>query len=168
LLSLLICSKLTSGDRDMSLDGFSRDKVEWFRSWVLKKNFLEVVDLHFQLSEAVKKHYRLRADQKHLSIAISACEYMICISDIAMDALIAKALYQIYEYEQVVGDYPYPKTFYRPSHHGYYQLGVLLRKCKNIKREEQLNRKMHEEGWGGGEIELSQLTGSKLMGFKIG
>lgn len=93
---------------------------------------------------------------------------MICISDIAMDALIAKALYQIYEYEQVVGDYPYPKTFYRPSHHGYYQLGVLLRKCKNIKREEQLNRKMREEGWGGGEIELSQLTGSKFMGFKIG
>ena len=83
-----------------------------------------------------------------------------------MDALIAKSLYQIYEYEQVIGDYPYPKTFYRPGHHGHYQLGVLLRKYKQNDREEKLNKKMASEGWGAGEIELSQLSGSRFLGFK--
>ncbi len=142
----------------MNLSGFSPDKVSWFRGWVLKKNFMEVADLHFQLTESVRRHYRLRADEKHLFIAISACEYMICMSDIAMDALIAKAFYQVYEYERVVGDYPHPKTFYRPGNQGYYQLGVLLRKYKKKEREEFLMEKMTSEGWGSGSIELSKLS----------
>lgn len=148
----------------MKLSGFSPDKVAWFREWVLKKNFLEVVDLHIQLTEAIRKHYRLRADEKHLAIAISACEYMICMSDIAMDALITKAFYQIYEYERMAGDYPHPKKFYRPMNHGYYQLGVLLRKHKQRQREEQLSKKMASEGWGAGEIELTELNGRYFIG----
>lgn len=157
---------ITYGDRDVNLSGFSLDKASWFREWVLKKNFMEVVDLHFQLTEAVRRYYRLRADEKNLLIAISACEYMICMSDIAMDALMAKAFYQVYEYERVVGDYPHPKTFYRPGHQGYYQLGVLLRKNKKKEREEFLMEKMISEGWGSGEVELSKLSHRYFLDVK--
>lgn len=147
----------------MILQGLAPQKVVWFRDWVLKKNFLEVVDLHCQLTEAVRKHYRLRNHGNHLLIAVSACEYLISISDIAMDAMIAKAHYKIYEYEQIIGQYPYPKTFYRPSHIGYDQLGVLLRRYKQPEREKALTDKMMFEGWRGGEVNLSELNGRHFL-----
>lgn len=147
----------------MKLQGLAPQKVAWFRDWVLKKNFLEVVDLHFTLTGAVKNHYRLRADEKHLRIAISACEYMVSISDIVMDALIAQAHYQIYEYEQVIGPYPHPRTFVRPKNVGYDQLGVLLRRYKQAERDATLKEKMLSEGWKGGTINLSEVKGRYFL-----
>lgn len=147
----------------MELQGFAPQKVAWFRDWVLKKNFLEVVDLHFTLSGAVKNHYRLRADEKHLWIAISACEYMVSISDIVMDALIAQAHYQIYEYEQIIGPYPHPRIFVRPTNVGYDQLGVLLRRYKQAERDVSLKEKMLSEGWKGGTIYLSEVKGRYFL-----
>lgn len=146
---------VTYGDRDVNISGFSPDKVSWFRNWVMRKNYSEIVDLHFQLTGLVKEHYRLRSDEKHLLIAISACEYMICISDLVMQSLIAKAKKQIYEYEELLGDYPHPKTYFRPNNYGYYQLRVLLRRNKNKEREAMLDEKMRSEGWGLGFIDIS-------------
>jgi len=141
----------------MKLPGFAPQKVSRFRDWVLKKNFLEVVDLHLTLTGAVKAHYRLRSDDKHLMIAISACEYMVSISDIVMDAMVAQSYYQIYEYEQIIGPYPYPKTFVRPTNVGYDQLGVLLRRYKQPERDAALKEKMLSEGWRGGKINISEI-----------
>ncbi|MBA4822817.1 hypothetical protein H2241_17870 [Pantoea ananatis] len=147
----------------MEILGFAPQKVLWFRNWVLRKSFMDVVDLHFTLTGAVQNHYRLRTDNKHLMIAISACEYMVTISDIVMDAMIAKTYYQIYEYEQIVGKYPYPKTFIAPRNVGYDQLGVILRRYKHKERDEFLKSKMLSEGWRGGAINLSEIKNRHFL-----
>jgi len=156
-----------NGDRDMHLEGFAPQKIAWFRELVLKKNFLQVVDLHFQLSEAVRYHYKKRQDNKHLLIAISACEYMVCISDISLDAMIAKEFYRVYEYEKILGSrYPHKRVFISPSNLGYRQLGVILRRKKMNLRDEQLKAKMIAEGWCGGEIDLSTVSGRHFIDKK--
>lgn len=150
----------------MSLQGLHPDKIAWFREWVLKKNFLEVVDLHCLLTEVVRKRFSIHSEGSNHLLAVSACEYLISISDIAMDAMIAKAHYKIYEYERVIGEYPFPKTFFRPSHIGYQKLITIIRKDSQNDREEHLTMKMTLEGWSGGEIELSELNGRHFLNYK--
>ncbi|WNJ77743.1 hypothetical protein RJE46_13985 [Cedecea neteri] len=134
-----------------------------FRESLRGKGFDEVIDIHLKLTAIIQKEYKLSADERHLNLAIHACELMISISDVVMDAMIKKARYQIYEYEKIVGAYPHPRTFYRPSHYGYNKLSVILKKKKDIVSLKRIQDKCDAEGWGKGLINISEIDKGKSV-----
>ncbi|MFK8259102.1 hypothetical protein ACFL9S_15115 [Erwinia sp. AnSW2-5] len=94
-----------------------------------------ILKTHFSLQEQIKKHYKLRADPKHLKTAISLCEQQIALSPLAIDAL--KQNPQMYSKGE----------FFAPSHHGYRQYAVILRRQKEFDKLDTIERKMKSEGW---------------------
>ncbi|ARU94557.1 hypothetical protein [Tatumella citrea] len=108
----------------------------------------DIVDLHFEIQEAIKTAYRLRKDPKQLSLAIELCEESISISDIVIEAMKEKHRARLKEYEDVVGMKPSNTKFFYPSHHGYSQLSIILRRSGDADRGAVITKKIESEGWG--------------------
>lgn len=108
----------------------------------------DIVDLHFEIQEAIKASYRLRKDPKQLALAIELCEESISISGIVMEAMKEKHRAECQEYKALTGKKSPNSKFYYPSHHAQRQLGVILRKNGETAKESLINQKMEAEGWG--------------------
>ncbi|MCS2167539.1 hypothetical protein [Scandinavium manionii] len=108
----------------------------------------DIVDLHFEIQEAIKTAYRSRADPKHLALAIELCEESISISDDVMEAMKEKHRAQAREYKELLGKEPPNHKFYYPGHHAQRQLGIILRRNGETEKENLINQKMEAEGWG--------------------
>ena len=108
----------------------------------------DIVDLHFEMQEAIKSAYKLRKEPKYLALAIELCEQAISISDIVMEAMKDKHRDECREYQELLGKKSPNSKFYYPSHHAQYQLGVILRRSGETEKESLINQKMTAEGWG--------------------
>lgn len=107
----------------------------------------QILQSHFSLHEQIKKHYKLRGDPKHLKKAIALCEQQIALAPLAILALENAHDMRVAEYEKYIGKkHPDPK-FRPPSHHGYYQYGVILRRQKEFDKLQEIERKKSLEGW---------------------
>lgn len=106
----------------------------------------QVVDLHFQLQEKIKEHYKKRDIGDNLERAIQFCEQQVALAELAFHALKAKHNKQAAEYEALRGK-KYPAEFYAPAHHGYRQLITVMKKRKQLDRVAQLEAKRRAEGW---------------------
>ena len=93
------------------------------------------VQVHFELQEQIKRHYRLRDERDHLQRAIHLCEQSVAFAKLALPALKEK-------WERDFGG-----EFYPPSHHGYRQLITIMKKQKNLQRVVELEQKRDREGW---------------------
>ncbi|MCS2172768.1 hypothetical protein MUU46_21005 [Scandinavium sp. TWS1a] len=121
------------------------DRKEWVDGlrWLSSE---QIVDLHFKLQERIKEHYKLRESGNHLERAIQFCEQQIALAELALPALRTKHDRQAKEYENLTGK-KYPMEFYEPSHHGYRQLIVIMKKRKDMGRVVELEEKRDAEGW---------------------
>lgn len=107
----------------------------------------KIVQAHFGLQEKIKKHYKLRAQGNNLKKAISLCEQQIALAPLAMAALRATHKAHCDEYRAVIGrDIP-NNEFYPPSHHGYRQYAVILKRAKNFEKLAEIEAKKKSEGW---------------------
>lgn len=96
----------------------------------------EKVQVHFNLQEQIKHHYRLRDKEDHLQRAIQLCEQSVVFAKLALPAL--KKKWQ--------RDFP-GVDFCVPAHHGYRQLITIMKKQKNLVRVAELEKKRDREGW---------------------
>lgn len=108
----------------------------------------DIVDLHFEIQEAIKSAYKLRKEPKYLSLAIELCEQSISISGIVMEAMKEKHRAECREYKELFGKKSPNCKFYYPGHHAQRQLGVILRRNGEAGKESLINQKMEAEGWG--------------------
>ncbi|MGQ5983229.1 hypothetical protein [Serratia marcescens] len=107
----------------------------------------QIIQVHFGLQEQIKAHYKLRAENKHLKKAIVLCEQQIALAPLAMKALKAKHEANLEEYRSVLGDVD--REFYYPTHHGYRQYAVILRRQKDFDKLAKIEAKRKLEGWAG-------------------
>ncbi|KLG18613.1 hypothetical protein [Enterobacter kobei] len=115
------------------------DGLRWLRDE-------QIVDLHFQLQEKIKEHYKMRDIGDNLERAIQFCEQQVALAELAFPALKAKHNKQADEYEALTGSKS-PVEFYAPAHHGYRQLITIMKKRKQLDRVAQLEAKKRSEGW---------------------
>lgn len=115
------------------------DGLRWLRDE-------QIVDLHFQLQEKIKEHYKRRDIGDNLERAIQFCEQQVALAELAFPALKAKHNKQADEYEALTGSKS-PVEFYAPAHHGYRQLIKIMKKRKQLDRVAQLEAKRRSEGW---------------------
>lgn len=109
----------------------------------------QIIQVHFELQEQIKKHYKLRAQGSHLKKAIALCEQQIALAPLAMKALKAKHQADVEEYRSVIGR-PHPNPdFYYPAHHGYRQYAIILRRQKELDKLAGIEEKRKSEGWAG-------------------
>lgn len=95
----------------------------------------QILNAHFSLQEQIRKHYKLRADPKHLKKAIALCEQQIALSPLTLEALKSNpAMYSNGE-------------FHYPAHYGYRQYAVILRRQKDFDKLEKIEHKRKTEGW---------------------
>ncbi|MEP9179705.1 hypothetical protein ABKT77_13130 [Enterobacter cloacae] len=106
----------------------------------------QIVDLHFQLQEKIKEHYKKRDIGDNLERAIQFCEQHVALAELALPALKAKHNKQAAEYEALTGSKS-PVEFYAPAHHGYRQLITIMKKSKQLHRVAELEAKRRSEGW---------------------
>lgn len=106
----------------------------------------QIVDLHFQIQEKIKGHYKNRDVGDNLERAIQFCEQHVALAELAFPALKAKHNARAAEYEALTGG-KYLAEFYAPSHHGYRQLITIMKKSKQLERVVQLEEKRRSEGW---------------------
>ncbi|WP_146108558.1 hypothetical protein [Mixta gaviniae] len=107
-------------------------------SWIDGLRWLDVdqkVQVHFELQEQIKHHYRLRGEGDHLQRAIHLCEQSVAFAELALPALKEK------------WGRDFGGDFYPPSHYGYRQLITIMKKQKNLQRVSELERKREREGW---------------------
>ncbi|MCK7414183.1 hypothetical protein L8P13_02750 [Enterobacter cloacae] len=119
------------------------------KEWVDKLRWLspeQIVQVHFGLQEDIKKFYKLREEGDNLAMAEHLCEQMIALSELAFSALRSAHDKRVEEYESLTGN-KYPSDFYPPSHYGFSQLSVILKKRKDFQRIEVLREKLIKEGW---------------------
>lgn len=145
------------------------ERINWIRSHVRKMFVKDVVNFHFMLDGFISFYYRNRKKDIHYQIALSACEHMVAISDIVMDAMKSTWLFDemvCRNASKILGvrRTKRPVIYYRPAHHGYYQLGVVLRRNKNFERDVALKEKSKSEGWGCGDIDITNFK-SKCFSF---
>lgn len=145
------------------------ERINWIRTHVQAMFVKDVVDFHFMLGSAISYHYKNRKDDIHYQIALSACEHMVAISDIVMDAMKSSWLFDEMVCRNAsrtlgVRRTKRPVIYYRPAHHGYYQLGVILRRNKKFERDIALKEKSKAEGWGCGDIDITNFQ-SKYFSF---
>ncbi|CAM7982926.1 hypothetical protein ISO70_10695 [Morganella morganii subsp. morganii] len=94
-----------------------------------------ILDIHFGLQEKIKKHYKLRDKGDNLNKAIHFCEQQIALSSRAMKAMKNNpAMYNGSE-------------FFAPSHYGFKQYSVILKKRKELEKLSEITEKMKREGW---------------------
>lgn len=94
-----------------------------------------ILQLHFDLQEKIKKHYKLRDTGKNLDKAIHFCQQQIALAPLAMVAI--KNNPNMYN----------DGEFFAPSHHGYRQYATILKKQKKFEELEKLLSKKESEGW---------------------
>lgn len=94
-----------------------------------------ILQIHFDLQEKIKKHYKLRETGKNLEKAIHYCQQQIALGPLAISAL--KKNQAMYNEGQ----------FFAPSHHGYRQYATILKKKKEFDKLERLLDKKKREGW---------------------
>lgn len=119
------------------------------KEWVDKLRWLspeQIVQIHFGLQEDIKKFYKLRVEGDNLARAEHLCEQMIALSELAFPALRHAHDKRVEEYESLTGN-KYPSEFYPPSHYGFSQLSVILKKRKDYQRIEDIREKLTKEGW---------------------
>ncbi|EOL9019447.1 hypothetical protein ACP6QU_001107 [Cronobacter dublinensis] len=107
--------------------------------WIERLRWLSAdqkVQVHFELQEQIKAHYKLRAEGDHFKRAIQLCEQSIAFAPLAFEALKEK-----WE-RDCLG-----KEFFVPAHHGYRQLITIMKKRKDIRRVKELQAKRAAEGW---------------------
>lgn len=107
----------------------------------------QILQAHFSLQEQIKKHYKLRAEPKHMKKAIALCEQHIALVPLAIMALENAHDLRVAEYEKVIGKRHTDPKFHPPSHHGYHQYGVILRRQKEFDKLDEIERKKESEGW---------------------
>lgn len=139
MLSAKIGSSLIDGDRDVT-------EEEWLDG-LRHLSYDQIIQVHFGLQEQIKAHYKLRAENKHLKKAIALCEQQIALAPLAMKALKAKHEANLEEYRSVLGDVD--REFYYPTHHGYRQYAVILRRQKDFDKLAKIEAKRKLEGWAG-------------------
>lgn len=94
-----------------------------------------ILKLHFSLQEKIKKHYKMRDKANNLNKAIEYCKQQIALSPLAISALKRnQAMYNDGE-------------FFAPSHYGYKQYSVILKKKKDLDELDRIKKKMINEGW---------------------
>ncbi|HDS5482038.1 TPA: hypothetical protein QH236_004460 [Serratia liquefaciens] len=107
----------------------------------------QILHVHFELQEQIKKHYKLRAQGTHLKKAIALCEQQIALAPLALKALKEKHQSDLEAYRYIMGK-PHPRSdFYYPAHHGYRQYAVILRRQKDFDKLAQIEAKRKLEGW---------------------
>lgn len=115
------------------------DKLKWLSNEQLIKT-------HFGLQEKIKQAYKLRGEGNNLKKSISLCEQQI-----AMAPLVIKSMREEHEERtrqaKALGISPTVREFYPPSHHGYRQLCIILKKSKQFERVAELEAKHDREGW---------------------
>lgn len=94
-----------------------------------------ILKIHFDLQEEIKKHYKLRATGDNLQKAFHFCQQQIALSPLAMAAIKKKQS----TYNN--GD------FFAPSHHGYRQYAIILRKNKDFVKLSEILEKKKKDGW---------------------
>ncbi|ELY2807918.1 hypothetical protein SMC57_000017 [Cronobacter sakazakii] len=94
------------------------------------------VQVHFEMQEQIKVHYKLRAEGDHLERAIQLCEQSIAFAPLAFEALKEKWERDCFGQE-----------FFVPSHHGYRRLITIMKKRKDMDRVKELQDKRSAEGW---------------------
>ncbi|EOL9004700.1 hypothetical protein ACM915_002471 [Cronobacter turicensis] len=107
--------------------------------WLEKLRWLSAdlrVQVHFDLQEQIKVHYKLRGEGDHLERAIQLCEQSVAFAPLAFEALKEK-------WER---DCP-GQEFFVPAHHGYRQLITIMKKRKEMDRVKELQAKRAAEGW---------------------
>ncbi|MDT3665465.1 hypothetical protein ROK90_05470 [Cronobacter dublinensis] len=107
--------------------------------WLEKLRWLpadQKAQVHFELQEQIKAHYKLRAEGDHLERAIQLCEQSVAFAPLAFKALKEK-------WER---DFP-GQEFFVPAHHGYRQLITIMKKRKDMRRVKELQAKRAAEGW---------------------
>lgn len=106
--------------------------------WIDDLRWLSIdqkVQIHFDLQEKIKHHYRCRDEGDNLQRTIHLCEQSVAFAELALPALKEKWA------RDFGGD------FYPPSHYGYRQLIIIMKKQKNLYRVSELERKREKEGW---------------------
>ncbi|ECK7391418.1 hypothetical protein FRN05_17400 [Salmonella enterica subsp. enterica] len=106
-----------------------------------------IIKLHFELQEKIKKHYKLRADPRHLKAAIQFCEQQIALAPLSFKALKKTHEERIKEYELILGKSHPDSVFYAPAHHGYRQYSTILQRNKELKKLAEIETKRESEGW---------------------
>lgn len=106
-----------------------------------------ILQLHFDLQEKIKKHYKLRDTGKNLDKAIHFCQQQIALAPLAIPALRSAHEERVREYETHLNK-PHPNPdFVIPSHHGYRQYATILKKQKKLEELQKLLSKKESEGW---------------------
>ncbi|EOC1314472.1 hypothetical protein ACI09C_003552 [Cronobacter turicensis] len=107
--------------------------------WIEQLRWLSAdqkVQVHFELQEQIKAHYKLRAEGDHLERAIQLCEQSVAFAPLAFEALKEKWEWDCPGLE-----------FFVPAHHGYRQLITIMKKRKDMDRVKELLEKQAIEGW---------------------
>ncbi|EOC0415006.1 hypothetical protein ACI00F_003804 [Cronobacter dublinensis] len=107
--------------------------------WIEQLRWLSTdqrVQVHFDLQEQIKAHYKLRSNGDHLERAIQLCEQSVAFAPLAFEALREK-------WER---DCP-GQEFFVPAHNGYRQLITIMKKRKDMDRVKELMKKRDTEGW---------------------
>lgn len=110
----------------------------------------QIVQLHFGLQEKIKKHYRLRTTGNNLQKAISLCEQQIALAPLTCAAMERQHQAKLEEVNAIREENGMPAhewSFELPSHHGYRQLSVILRRQKDLDRLVEIETKRKSEGW---------------------
>ncbi|MCK7106450.1 MULTISPECIES: hypothetical protein [Enterobacter cloacae complex] len=95
----------------------------------------QILKVHFELQEKIKKHYKQREKGNNLEKAIALCEQQIALAPLSIKALKSNpALYTNGE-------------FFTPRHHGFTQLSVILKKRKELDKLQIIQNKMKMAGW---------------------
>lgn len=113
----------------------------------------EIVTLHFEIQEEIKKQYKLRKNQQNLDNAIMLCEKSVAISALVMEAMKKKHRKECDEYARTIGELSPNIKFQYPSHYAANQLCVILRKSGELRRLSEIEGKITREGWGSGKCE---------------
>lgn len=110
----------------------------------------EIIKLHFDLQEEIKKQYKNREKKDCLDKAIELCDMAISISGLVMRSMKNKHERECDEYRTIFGKPSPASDFYYPSHYAFNQMCVILRKNGNQQRLDEITRKISAEGWGSG------------------
>ena len=106
----------------------------------------QLIKTHFALQEKIKKAYKLREEGSNLTKSINLCEQQIAIAP-----MVIKAMREDHEegmrQAKARGASVIANEFYPPSHHGYRQLCIILKKSKQFEKVAELQAKRDGEGW---------------------
>lgn len=109
-----------------------------------------ILKVHFDLQEKIKKHYKLRDTGKNLQKAIHFCQQQIALAPLTARAMRNKHeedWEEVNAIKRANGFSTYVFPFELPSHHGYKQYAIILKKQKELDKLAELLAKKESEGW---------------------